>query len=311
MWLDAHAHFVTDRYAEQCRVAGQDKPDGMPGVPGWSLDAALEVMAQAGIAAAVLSVSSPGVHFGDDRAARDLARHVNDFGAEIVAKQPTRFGLSASLPLPDVEGALAELAYAYDALHADAVALETNYHGRYLSDPDFDPVLAELDRRDSVVTLHPTSPPGWEQTAFGRPRPMIEFLFDTTRCVVDLALSGVLQRYPRIRWIVPHAGAVLPVLAHRVAAISMITAEPVDMPKALGGLYYDLAGMPLPVALDALLKVAGPDRFLYGSDFPFTPKEVVAAMATNLRAAPALRDARLAAVPGSAAATLFPRLSDR
>jgi predicted TIM-barrel fold metal-dependent hydrolase len=140
---------------------------------------------------------------------------------------------------------------------------------------------------------------------------MIEFLFDTTRCVVDLVLSGVLQRYPRIRWIVPHAGAVLPVLAHRVAAISMITAEPVDMPKALGGLYYDLAGMPLPVALDALLKVAGTDRLLYGSDFPFTPKEVVAAMATNLRAAPALRDARLAAVPGSAAATLFPRLSDR
>ena len=307
-WLDVHAPYVTDHYLDALRAAGLGQPDGMPGLPDWSSGAALDLMAKTGVAAAVLSVSSPGVHFGDDAQARELAAHVNDAGAAVVARQPDRFGLSAVLPLPDVDGSLAELARAYDDLGADAVAMKTNYHGRYLSDPAFDPVLAAMDERAAVVTLHPTSPPGWERTALGRPRPMIEFLFDTTRCVVDLALSGTLGRYPGIRWIVPHAGAVLPTVAHRVASVSVMTGEPVDMPAVLGGLYYDLAGMALPVALDALLAVAAPDRLLYGSDFPFTPPAFVEALADALRQAPALRDARLGMEPGTAAAALFPRL---
>lgn len=288
----------------------------MPGLPGWSVEAALEIMATAGIAAAVLSLSSPGVHFGDDslgpnQPARDLAAHVNDAGAQIVAERPGQFGLSAVLPLPDVDGALAELSRAYDDQQTDAVALATNYHGRYLANPAFDPVLAELDARAAVVTLHPTSPPGWEQTALGRPRPMIEFLFDTTRCVVDLALSGTLTRYPKIRWIIPHAGAVLPALAHRIAGMSMMTGTPVDLPGLLGSLHYDLAGSPLPVALDGLLAVAGPGRLLYGSDFPFTPAPAVAYLGTILRQAPALHEARLGLEPGSPGTALFPRLAPR
>jgi predicted TIM-barrel fold metal-dependent hydrolase len=312
-WLDVHAHYATDRYIESCRAAGHGRPDGMPRLPEWSSEAALEVMAKAGVAAAILSISSPGVHFGHDSftanpTARDLAQHVNDSGAQVVARWPDRFGLSAVLPLPDVDGALVELTRAYDDLDADAIALLTNYHGRYLADPAFGPVLAALDERATVVTLHPTSPPGWERTALGRPRPMIEFPFDTTRCVVDLALSGALARYPRIRWIVPHAGAVLPALAHRVAGMSRLTGTPVDLPAILGGLYYDLAGVPLPVALDGLLAVAGPDRPLYGSDFPFTPAFAVEHLATELRRAQALRDACLGVGPDTPAAALFPRL---
>ncbi|WP_435158856.1 amidohydrolase family protein [Amycolatopsis sacchari] len=312
-WLDVHAHYTTEHYGQACEASGHGQPDGMPGLPQWSSDAALELMAQTGTAAAVLSISSPGVHFGDaspaaDAAARDLAAHVNDSGAAMVARRPDRFGLSAVLPLPDVDGALAELTRAYDELGADAVALLTNYHGRYLSDPVFAPVLAELDARGSVVTLHPTSPPGWEGTALGRPRPMIEFPFDTTRCVVDLALSGTLAAYPGIRWIIPHAGAVLPALAHRVTVLSLLTGEPTDFPAVLSGLYYDLAGTPLPVAVDGLLAVATPDRLLYGSDFPFTPAPAVGHLAGELRRSPALRDACFDLDSGSPAAELFPRL---
>lgn len=312
-WLDVHAHYVTDRYRTECAAAGHDRPDGMPGMPGWSEQAALDLMTVAGVRAAVLSVSSPGVHFGDDtlaadRAARDLARHVNEFGARVVAGRPDRFALSAVLPLPDVDGALAELARAFDDLQADAIALATNYHGRYLTDPAFAPVLGELDTRGAVVTLHPTSPPGWERTALGRPRPMVEFLFDTTRCVIDLALSGALTRYPRIRWIVPHAGAVLPAVAHRVAGMTLMSGRPIDVPALLAGLYYDLAGVPLPVALDGLLGVVGADHLLYGSDFPFTPAEAVVHLAGALKAEPALKKACLELSPHSPGAALFPRL---
>jgi 6-methylsalicylate decarboxylase len=313
-WLDVHAHYVTGRYRAECAAAGHGHPDGMPGLPGWSAAAALDVMAAAGVVAAVLSVSSPGVHFAGDSpgrepAARELARHVNEAGAAIVAQYPGRFGLSAALPLPDIDGALAELAYACDELGTDAIALETNYHGRYLSDPGFAEVLAELDARAAVITLHPASPPGWQRTALGRPRPMIEFLFDTTRCVVDLALSGALARYPHIRWIVPHAGAVLPVIAHRVVGFTALTGSPTDLPGHLGGLYYDLAGAPLPVALDALLAVAEPDRLLYGSDFPFTPGPVAVQLAARLKAAPGLKDANLGLGAGSPGARLFPKIA--
>ena len=315
-WLDVHAHYVTDRYDRACRASGLEHPDGMPGIPDWSVEAALEVMQAAGIAAAVLSVSSPGIHFGDDglgedRPARELARHVNDVGAEIVTARPDRFGLSAVLPLPDVDGALAEMQRALDDLGADAIALGTNHHGRYLSDPAFAPVLAELNARTAVVTLHPTSPPGWERTALGRPRPMIEFLFDTTRCIVDLVLSGTLARHPRIRWIVPHAGAVLPVLAQRVQLMGAMMGEPVEIVGALAGLHYDLAGAPVPIALDALLAIAGPDHLLYGSDFPYTPAPAVTALARALRSAPALRQANLTAGGDNAGAALFPRLAAR
>jgi 6-methylsalicylate decarboxylase len=313
-WLDVHAHYLTPRYAQACREAGCAQPDGMPAIPEWSVDAALEVMADTEVAAAVLSVSSPGVHFGDSSiganpAARALAEHVNDAGARIVDMHPARFGLSAVLPLPDVDGALAELSRAYDDLHADAIALKTNCHGRYLSDPAFVPLLAELHRREAVVTLHPTSPACWEAVSMGRPRPMLEFIFDTTRCVVDLALSGILDRYAQIHWIIPHAGAVLPTVAHRVGAMSAFTGAPVDFPAMLGRLYYDLAGMPLPVGLDALLALAEPDRLLYGSDFPFTPAPVVTALAAALTRAPALEKASLSLAPTSPGAALFPRLA--
>lgn len=285
-------------------------------MPGWSVEAALDVMGRSGIAAAVLSVSSPGVHFGDDSvganaAARALAGHVNDAGARLVADRQATFGFAATLPLPDVDGALIELARARDGLGADAVVLQTNYHGRYLSDREFAPVLAELDAHAAVVLLHPTSPPGWEVTALGRPRPMLEFLFDTTRCVVDLVLSQTLTRYPSIRWIVPHAGAVLPVVAHRVAAVAAVTGLSVDVTGALAALYYDLAGLPLPVALDALVAVVGPDHLLYGSDYPFTPAPAVVALAQALAQAPVLGSVDLALTPGAAGASLFPRLGAR
>jgi 6-methylsalicylate decarboxylase len=116
----------------------------------------------------MLSVSSPGTHFGDDQAARDLTREVNEFGAGLVRDHPGRFGQFASLPLPDVAGALREIAYALGDLGSDGAAIETNAHGHYLGDRRFDPVWAELDRRHAVVFVHPTSPPGYAAISLGQ-----------------------------------------------------------------------------------------------------------------------------------------------
>lgn len=313
--VDLHAHFLPASYRRVALARGQDHPDGMPALPVWSVSTALETMDAAGIAAAALSLSSPGVAFLDSGAERAACvRDVNDEGAAAVADHPDRFALLASLPLPEVDAALAELTRAFDVLHADGVGLHTHYEDVYLGDPRLDPVLAELDLRKAVVTIHPVSPCGWEQVAFGRPPPLVEFVFDTTRAVINLALSGAFDRFPGIRWVVPHAGAALPVIADRVERLYPVVCPDgtgvVSVAGALGRLNYDLAGVPLPRALPALLRLASIDRLVYGSDYPFTPAPHVLELARALQHTNVLDDAAKATMFRVNALRMFPRFKD-
>ncbi|WP_037568978.1 amidohydrolase family protein [Phaeacidiphilus oryzae] len=278
---DVHAHFVTAGYVAAARAAGVQHPDGMPGWPEWSVEQHLDLMDRGGIGKSYLSVSSPGVHFGDDTAARALAREVNEFGAGVRAERPERFGQFASLPLPDVEGARAEAGYALDVLGADGVIVESNHHGVYLGDPRLEPLWADLDRRAAVVFVHPTSPPHAEDLALGRPRPMIEFIFDTARTAADLLFRGVLARYGGIRWILTHGGGALPLLADRMELVRGLVGDRAlsgteegggpTVLEQLGRLWYDMAGTPFPRQIAALDAAFGTDRLLYGSDYCWTP----------------------------------------
>lgn len=287
--IDVHAHYVPDGYRGAAVAAGHAQPDGMPGLPAWNPDLALQAMDAAHVDTALLSVSSPGVHFGDDQAARMLARQVNEEGAGLIAEHGRRFGLFASLPLPDVDGTLAEIAYAFDTLNADGVVMLTNSHGVYPADPRFDPVFAELDRRSAVVFLHPTSPccTCCNPVGMSWPRPMMEFLFETTRAVADLVLEGALDRYRNLRLIIPHAGAALTVLADRLQAFSALAGAArgeaaIDVLQHLRRCYYDLAGFALPRQLPVLQTLTDPHHILYGSDWPFTPSAVVEQLAGGL-----------------------------
>jgi predicted TIM-barrel fold metal-dependent hydrolase len=308
--IDVHAHFLPGTYRAAAEAAGHAQPDGFPALPAWDAAEHIAMLDRGGIDVALLSISSPGVHFGDDGNARALAREVNEAGFRAVEQFPTRFGQLASLPLPDVEGALAEVAFAYDELHVDGVLLLTNTNGVYLGDPRLESLFAALDRRHARVVLHPTSPACWDATSLGRPRPMLEFLFDTTRAVVNLVLNGAVARHPDLRIVVPHAGATLPVIADRVAAFSLaLGVDPlVDVIRDLAGLHFDLAGMPIPRQLDALFALTTLDHRHYGSDFPFTPDFVVAGAADRIDGA---GDPPGSLAPALRANTerLFPRLA--
>ncbi len=313
--IDVHAHYLPAGYRQAAAAAGHEHPDGMPGLPRWDTGAALGMMDGLNIRTAMLSISSPGVHFGDDGAARKLAREVNEEGAKAVSDHPGRFGLFASLPLPDIDGALAEATYAFDTLKADGVAVETNHHGMYMGDRRLDPLFAELNRRRAVVFMHPTSPtcPCCQTLSLGYPRPMIEFMFETTRAVTNLLLTGTLDRFPDIRLIVPHAGAAVPVLADRVVGLSPAIGltNPVDPDRfyaTLQRLYYDLAGYPLPRLAPALLQIADPGRIFYGSDWPFTPLPIVTRLAGEMDRTALFDDATRRRVLHDNAVALFPRL---
>ena len=155
--VDLHQHVMPDFYWQASNEDGQAAGGITP--PRWSLEGAIAYLDEARIDVAVPSISTPGVHFGDDAAARTLARRVNEYLAEIKRQRPDRFGGFASLPLPDVDGSLAELEYALDVLELDGVSLMSNAGERYLGDSCFDAVFAELQRHAAVVFVHPTASP--------------------------------------------------------------------------------------------------------------------------------------------------------
>lgn len=315
--VDVHHHFLPDPYRRAAIAAGHARPDGMPALPAWSEAQMLAMMDEVGVEFAALSISSPGTHFGDDVAARELSRLVNEEGARLKHAHPTRVGFFASLPLPHVDSAMAEIEHAFDTLEADGVVLYSNTGGIYPGDRRFDPVFAELNRRRATVFLHPASPhcPCCQEGEQALPRPVLEFMFETTRAVAHLITSGTLARHPDLKVIVPHAGATMPVLADRIAATAsaglipgLQGQGPDTVFSALGRLYYDVAGMPVPRLLPALRTFADPERLLYGSDWPFTPQGAVRSLLAGMENHLAAERAVLAGIRRGNAARLFPQL---
>src|SRR5580704_4456393 len=311
--IDVHFHYLSPEYREKMIEAIGSFPDGFP-APQWSVESTLAMMDRLGIATGMLSVSSPGVHFGNDGRARALARSVNEFAARTMSDHRGRFGGFASLPLPDVDGALEEIAYAFDTLKLNGVVMLTNFNGVYLGDNRLDPVFDELNRRGAVVFIHPTSPICWQQSALGYPRPMIEFTFDSTRAVVNLIFSGTTARCPKLRIIVPHAGGTLPFLVRRIGMFGRGLAggsgsTPVSTEEHLRQLYYDLAGSPGSNALAPLLEMTERSHILYGSDYVHTPEAVVSMHLAELLSSELLSPQDFQAIARTNALALFPRLS--
>jgi predicted TIM-barrel fold metal-dependent hydrolase len=171
--IDVHHHFWPQRYMleEQQRNPGYTHSStGKARLLSWTAEQAIEVMDAQGIACAIGSISTPGVWFGDVPASRRLSRDWNEEGAKTVHDHPLRFGFFAVVAPPDTEGALREIEYALDTLQADGIGLLSNYDGKSLGDAAFAPVFDELNRRKSVVFVHPTMHPATAPVWFSMER---------------------------------------------------------------------------------------------------------------------------------------------
>ena len=310
--IDTHQHIVPPEYARWLNGKGI-RPGGLR-LPSWSEHSALKFMDSHDVQTAILSLSTPGVYLGDALEARRRAREVNEYSADVVAGRPERFGFFATLTLPDVDGALAEAEYALDSLHADGIVLLANNEGRYLGDPDFEPLLEFLHHRHTVVFVHPGELPA--PAVPGIPTFAADFLLDTTRTAISLILSGAMEKYSGIKFLLAHAGGFVPYIAFRILltmlnqkelAFSALAALIDEKQSILRRFYYDVALSASPSALPSLLEVADPGRITYGTDFPFAPS-----MAVGLQNAQyenyALDPVRRAAIDRNNAEALFPRL---
>jgi predicted TIM-barrel fold metal-dependent hydrolase len=309
--IDVHQHVVPPFWADELPSHGGDHSGTV--VPRWSPQSAVEMMDAQQITTGILSLTAPSVVAWGPAERRTMARRVNEYTADLVVKRPDRFGNFATLPLPDVDGALHELEYSLDTLRADGVILLSNYEGKYLADPAFEPLWAELDRRRAIVFVHPGLPqlPGLD----GVPAPMVDYPFDTTRAAVQLVLNGVVDRYPHVRIILAHAGGFLPYASHRIAQLARVfrpdAEDATEILAKFRRFYFDTALSAGPAALPTLKAFAGSERVLFGSDFPYVSADTSGTFTEQLDAYGDLtRDERSAINHGNAW-TLFPRLAPR
>jgi predicted TIM-barrel fold metal-dependent hydrolase len=268
--IDVHHHVTPPLFVTELH---QQLLDLRP-MLNWSPQKSLEDMDKAGVATAIASVTNPGIWFGNVEQSRRLARGFNEFAARLAADHPGRFGVFATLPLPDTEGSFGEIEYALDTLKSDGIGLMTNYGDKWLGDPAFDAVMAELNRRKAVVYTHPVAAACCGNLVPDIRDAVIEFATDTTRAIARVMFSGTAAKYPDIRWIFSHAGGTAPFLAERLLRVPVTNKElaarvPNGVMHELRKFHYDVAQAAHPYALASITKLVATSQMLFGTDFPF------------------------------------------
>jgi len=297
--IDVHHHVVPPQYADK------SMPIKIPDV-----ETQLQSMDSWRIRTAITSLT-PRVVLQNLNRIRGVARTCNEFQARMVLEHPARFGSFALLPLPDVDGALEEITYALDILHLDGVGLFSSVNDRYLGDPLFDPVFDELNRRKTVVFVHPTHCEAPAHTELHAPPFVVEYVFDTTRAIVNLIFTGTLKRCPDIRFIVAHGGGAVPFLAQRISMLEghRRAADVVDVIPTLQSLYYETASTTARYALRSLQELVDPTHILWGSDLPFVYGERLQAEVDHWEEYDGFDAAARSAAEELNALKLFPRLA--
>jgi len=289
--IDVHYHIQPPRFSanERVRSSMMRNVSGL----GWSpefikkniIDAftytvAVEQLDRRGIATAIASLGATGIWFGDVALGRTLAREWNEDATQLSLDYPGRFGVFATIPLPDTEGSLKEIEYALGTLKADGICLTTSYDDKWLGDPSFAPVFEELNRRKAVVFVHPTVPFCCANLNANAPSFLLEVPTDTARTITSLVFSGTVARFPDIRFIFSHAGGTIMPVAGRLTdlvqpAAILVDKIPHGFAAELQKFYYDTAGAADHAAMNALRAVVSNTHILFGSDYPFVPEETV------------------------------------
>lgn len=314
MRIDVHHHVFPPEYLAEVERLGLTEAGDVV-FPIWSPATSIEMMDRHGVQTAIVSVSSPGVYFGNTTSARDLARRCNYYSAGLVRENPDRFGFFASVPLPSIDDAIAEAAYAQDTLKCDGFVLLGSVADRFLGDAQFEGFMKELDRRKAVVFIHPNVHSSSRQLGLNFPAALFEFLADTTRAALNLTLSGTLHRYPNIRWILSHAGGAIPSHAWRWALADRLPTVQQNAPKGvltyIRRFYFDTALSPSRYAMHPVLDLAGPNHIVFGSDFPFVHGDVLDFEIQQLDQLDLFDEATKSMVAKTNALELFPRLAQK
>ncbi len=308
--IDLHCHPLIPAVVE----ALDESQIGNMAMPAWSIDEQIAMMDRHGIETSMLSVNSVAQTMLGSKG-RGQARAINEALATIVGRHPTRFGAFASVPMDDMEAANGELAYALDVLKLDGIGIETQCGGRHLGDPHYDAFLEEMNRRGTTLFVHPAIPPHFDAQQSRTNVSVIEFMFETTRMITTMVLSGAKQRFDRINVIATHGGGTIPYLAHRISLAGSMPWAYRDGPKleskdvlaSLASFYFDLTAATSATALDALRALVPADRLLMGFDYPLMPEATIAPGQQAFERYPGFDDDEKRKIASGNARRLLPR----
>jgi aminocarboxymuconate-semialdehyde decarboxylase len=286
--IDFHNHYYPPAYLDALRTGSSAvrvtiDADGNPclhypgdynvAVPGHrDIDYREQVLIQQGVDTQVITLTTPGTHVEAPQTAIRLAHLVNDAFAEVVASKKGRFASLATLPLNDPAASVAEFERATHQLGFRGAMVFSNINSVALSDERFWPLYEAANDFDAVLYIHPTSPVGVEAMTEYWLMPLCGFLFDTTLAAAKLVFSGVVERFPRIRWVLCHLGGTIPYLVERLdrgfTAFEDCRANISKPPSEyLKNFYYDTVNFN-PRAIELAISFAGTDHILAGSDYP-------------------------------------------
>ena len=315
--IDIHHHILPPEYVSALEGIGID----VNPFPEWTPQKSLDFMDKNGMAAAIIAISTPGVNFKDAPFSRELARRCNEYTARLISDYPDRFGAFASLPLPDVEGALLELEYAIDALKLDGVVIFSNVEGKYPSGPEYREFFAELNRRQLVAFIHPNERPRLEEETRGAYSPFVEYPIDVGRLVARWLADRTLENNPDMHIILAHAGGNVPFMAERIGRLHYTQGTKPRLLKIIAflltkrnegrelcqRLYYDTAASVSTYALRSLQELVDPVHILFGSNYVWTPDSIIPAYIAELTAYDGFDNQALTAIERESALELFPR----
>ncbi len=286
--IDFHNHFYPPEYLE----AIQTKPSNVkvtydadnnpllhyPGdynivVQGHrDIEYRAEVLEKAGIDKQILSFTTPGTHVESPERSVELARLVNDSLSKIMKEKGDRFSALATLPLNDPEASVVEINRAFSELGFKGVMLHSNVNGIALSDKSFWPLYDKANELEAVLYIHPSFPVGVEAMTDYWLMPLVGFPFDTTLAAAKLVFSGVVEKYPRIKWVLSHLGGAIPYLVERLdrgyhafeECRVNISKPPSEYLKEF---YFDSVNFDIN-ALKFAISFSGDSQFVAGSDYP-------------------------------------------
>jgi predicted TIM-barrel fold metal-dependent hydrolase len=268
MRVDVHAHYYHSTYVDRLARNGADTrlAARAPGAA-VTFDQRVGLLDGAGIRVQVLSVGALQPYIANADEATAAATLSNDLYADICQRYGGSFSAFATVPLPHIDAALTELARAVEVLGMVGVNLGCSIAGRALDDAAFAPFFAELNRRGTVVFLHPVGcgcGPFLEDLGLDFP---LGAPFEDSIAALRLVLAGVIHRFPKIRFIVPHLGGTLPFLITRLDTSSVAEQTDYKPGTYLKRLWYDSINGNV-AALRCAREAFGADRLVLGTDFP-------------------------------------------
>ena len=286
--IDFHHHVTPPEYVAEMAKLGIVGNTGIK-FPEFDARKNLKLMDRTKIDKAMLSISTPGVYVKNDQLSAKLARLCNDFIKSTVEEHSDRYGGLGTIPYPALEESLKETEYIFDTLKMDGIGILTNANGKYFGEPGYDELFQELNRRNAIVFIHPEDLLIHEG-AYMIVTVLFERCLSTVRSAYNLLLNGYLEKYPNIRFILPHGGGGLPVMARRIVQEYLREENLPDNEdlfreklSLLQNLYFDTAQKGIAI-LNSLNEFCGSGHIVFGSDIPQTPPQEVGMIHKELSA---------------------------